>query len=90
MILAIGADADSQGEDDGGRESRRFSQPPQGETDIAEDGFESRPLPCFPAALFDQGHVSELAPRNAPCLLVRQPCFHQLIDLLLKVFAERN
>jgi hypothetical protein len=59
----VDGDAQRQGEDRGGGESRRLEQLADGEAYIGQNAFNCGPLPCLAAVLLDQRNVSELAPR---------------------------
>ena len=55
----------------------------------SDDTFNGRPLPYFPAALFNQRHIAELAVGDSLCLLARHAAIDQVRDLFIEVLADR-
>jgi hypothetical protein len=61
-----------------------------GESQIGQQRFEQWPLPHVTAALRNQGHIAEFAPRRLLSLRARESIGHQLVDPLLDVSLNRH
>lgn len=85
----LGADADSECEQDRAGEAGRLSQSAKCELQVGKRRFESGPLPDLAALFLEKGHVPKAAKGSLSSFGAREILqAHQLLGSLFEVLAE--